>query len=945
MKKIILFLGALCCSVLAFAEWEVETSKTSFLRPQENPPLLSDFAFNPNTGVVGFTDIYHQEEELARFYAFYVHKRYDNSLFFKAQWKNEYDRHEAYNPGFWYLENYNYGRKGKGECGYSSDCIVKKLVDVYGFMTDDEILLGLNSAPYIYKYKNSKGGRVTGTVEKDGAGKGWLYDMYASGHTSFRIFVRPFELYRGEKISYMVYLTDDGVFDYNAWMRYYFDVDIPSARVVDTLWTAIETHNQMEKRHYDIPYKCPVLIQSGKEVTFTWQFRHADTEKWMNMKPQTIKASEAKKGYLTEWNGGLSYQIGYDRLLLRLRLEVKVSEKQTDTIFVDVPSVQFEYPTYSGTNTWWNTAGTVLPTFSKNWRCKKYNFYTEDGKPFRIVENTNTWITIMQPASAFHADLVDATYEVNFYDFDGKLLKHETVDCSEAADAPDAPTHAGYEFKGWSQNFDSVVSDMDIYAQYDGFSSFGNFTIEQTRHTSNYPDMQGSATRIAYDDFVTFSINVKAISVVSVWMQRTLDGGKSWITNGGITTLSAADVTKAEGCDFTTTFHLQDNIGQPSVGFRLCLKCNDTEIYTNAIFYDMCYPIVVTPNEKFDETLLVSNSDRSDLISVARGQDTLMTVVGDTVWFREMTGNDAALVLSEKRTQLAKQAETGNNYLVCSNDNQISYALLMHTVWYEVLGIDSKAEYGFNNIFTKEEVAHGKAATMDKIPVDPFDAEGAYHFAYWMDENTGEQADLSHVTDDMWLMAEFEENYVPEIFTVTFRNWDNTLLGTQQVEEGREADFFAFMPEREGYTFAGWDVDLSIITKDVTATAQYVEFIGKHTVVATTSDFKMGFTTRIEEYETDATATIEAFPWDGYVFVRWMMYDAETNDWVEVSRSKVYTFTVTKSVAFKAEFASASGMSNVESDESMQVKKITYNGALYIIRNGKIYNAQGMVVK
>ena len=61
---------------------------------------------------------------------------------------------------------------------------------------------------------------------------------------------------------------------------------------------------------------------------------------------------------------------------------------------------------------------------------------------------------------------------------------------------------------------------------------------------------------------------------------------------------------------------------------------------------------------------------------------------------------------------------------------------------------------------------------------------------------------------------------VETYYTVTFKDWDGTVLSTQSVLEGTAATAPAD-PTREGYHFVAWDVAFDNITADTTVTAQY----------------------------------------------------------------------------------------------------------------------------
>ncbi len=57
-------------------------------------------------------------------------------------------------------------------------------------------------------------------------------------------------------------------------------------------------------------------------------------------------------------------------------------------------------------------------------------------------------------------------------------------------------------------------------------------------------------------------------------------------------------------------------------------------------------------------------------------------------------------------------------------------------------------------------------------------------------------------------------------YTVTFKDYDGTVLKTQKVDHGKGADA-PKSPSREHFNFAGWDKQFDSVTADITVTAKY----------------------------------------------------------------------------------------------------------------------------
>ena len=103
-----------------------------------------------------------------------------------------------------------------------------------------------------------------------------------------------------------------------------------------------------------------------------------------------------------------------------------------------------------------------------------------------------------------------------------------------------------------------------------------------------------------------------------------------------------------------------------------------------------------------------------------------------------------------------------------------------------------------------EQVIEGGSAT---APANP--TRVGYTFTGW-------DVAFNNVTSDLTVTAQYTIN----TYTVTFKDWDGTTLKTQTVNYGGSATAPA-NPTRVGYTFTGWDKAFTNVTSNLTVTAQY----------------------------------------------------------------------------------------------------------------------------
>ena len=102
--------------------------------------------------------------------------------------------------------------------------------------------------------------------------------------------------------------------------------------------------------------------------------------------------------------------------------------------------------------------------------------------------------------------------------------------------------------------------------------------------------------------------------------------------------------------------------------------------------------------------------------------------------------------------------------------------------------------------------------------------EGKY-FAGWADAEGNLISTLTVPAYDITIYAQWAEIETPvTTYTVTFVDYDGTVLSTQEVEEGNSATA-PTNPTRENYVFTGWDTAFDCVESDLTVTATYEKHI------------------------------------------------------------------------------------------------------------------------
>ena len=126
-----------------------------------------------------------------------------------------------------------------------------------------------------------------------------------------------------------------------------------------------------------------------------------------------------------------------------------------------------------------------------------------------------------------------------------------------------------------------------------------------------------------------------------------------------------------------------------------------------------------------------------------------------------------------------------------------------------------------------ENVPYGTMPMYDgETPTKAGDAQYTYTFGGWNPE-------ISKVTANVTYKAVYKKTV--NTYTVTWKNWDGTILGTAQVEYDTVPEYTGETPVREStdqytYAFAGWTPKITAVTENAEYTATFTNTVRTYTV-------------------------------------------------------------------------------------------------------------------
>ena len=489
-------------------------------------------------------------------------------------------------------------------------------------------------------------------------------------------------------------------------------------------------------------------------------------------------------------------------------------------------------------------------------------------------------------------------YTVEFVDWDGSLITSLSVEKGADAVAPEHPVRLGYLADGWDTDFTNVQKDLTVTALYVStniekgtdldsamlLAAELSYTVHLYVYVGNAPHNPpllvhytltditdtGLATLQGNQNWSTFFTNlsnatgVNLSNYIGLSASQYYGNGKISLSNLGNNEYEVKVYLKDGSISTTYTVHYVDE--DNNTVFPSVTKSGDVgDIVTESAPAANGY---VTPADKsitlgFSGNVITfvykANAYTvtwNDYDGTQLEQD-LNVLYGETPSFDGATPTRAAtaqFTYTFSGWTPAVSPVTGNvtytaTYTAATNAYTVT--------WNNFNGVQLEQDL---NVLYGATPSYNSAT-----PTRAATAQFTYAFSGWTPA-------VSPVTGNVTYTAAYTA--AANAFTVTFVNFDGTVLGTDTVSYGGTAEAPAD-PTREGYTFTGWDIDFDNVTSDLTVTAQYTII----TFTVTFVDFD-GAVLDTQEVPFGGAAQAPADPTrDGYTFTGWdISFDPVTGD-------------------------------------------------------------------
>ena len=439
-----------------------------------------------------------------------------------------------------------------------------------------------------------------------------------------------------------------------------------------------------------------------------------------------------------------------------------------------------------------------------------------DGATVNLTENTT-----------LYAQWERQKFTVTWKNEDGTVLKTDTVEYGTVPKyTGEQPTKAGnaqytYTFDGWMPEITAVTADVTYTAK---------FKATVNTYTVTWVDEDGAELEkdenVEYGTMPAYN-GVEPTKAATAQYTYTFKG---WNPEIAVVT---RDVTYKATYEktvnkYTVTWQNEDGtVLETSEVEYGTAPTYPGETPTKAATAQYTYafagwaPEIVAVTEDVTYTATFTDTIRTYTVTWANWDGTVLETDENVEYGAEPEYNGE----TPTRAATAQYTYTFNGWVpaVSSVTGDVTYT----AVFTETLNKYTVTWKNGDTVIKSEKVDYGDTPVYSgETPTKEGNAQYSYTFTGWDPE-------IAEVTGDVTYNATFTETV--NTYTVTWKNWDGTVLKTDTVEYGTTPAYNGDTPTKAAdaqytYSFKGWDTEIAEVTGDVTYTATFTKTLNKYTV-------------------------------------------------------------------------------------------------------------------
>ena len=455
-------------------------------------------------------------------------------------------------------------------------------------------------------------------------------------------------------------------------------------------------------------------------------------------------------------------------------------------------------------------------------------------------------------------------YSVTFKS-DGSTLKTQNVLYGESATAPSNPTKAAtaqytYTFSKWDTAYTNVKSNLTVNAVFT--STVNKYTVAVKTNNSNYGTVSTAATSVAYGSTTTLTATPKTGYHLSSWsinnsscslssttalkptltVKGNVTATATFAANTGKVTFSAGTGGSVNSTGGNTTYSgtkaatATASTGYYFTGWSISGGTLNTD-YKITSGSTSSASITIQPITQGATITCKANFGTQYKITTQQNWGVLGTVTKSTTYVTP--GNTVTLTANpDSGNGYNKWTFPSGSFTYTSGSATSTTITIKPTSnitaqanFYAGLNVTAGSG-GTVSPSGKHLYDYNKSVTITATP------NAGYHFTGWTfgggysgSPSTSSASTTITVQDQTTAKANFAIN----TYTVTFKNWDGTVLATRTGVTHGTAATAPSNPTRPAdaqytYTFSGWDKAYNNVTSNLTVTAQYSTSVNKYTV-------------------------------------------------------------------------------------------------------------------